>query len=79
MTPGPVVVPPAPGLPPGPAMAPGQRPGRGRANAIAVCNQQQANCANRCNRRTYGQSRNFCNNQCNAQFVNCTTRANTRF
>ena len=44
----------------------------------AYCNQQQVSCANRCNKRTYGQARNLCYNQCNAQYVNCTSRATVR-
>ena len=74
-----------------PGMQPGMQPGYGQqgygqqgrhqnrqAKALMRCNQRQASCAQNCNRRTYGRTRNMCNNQCNAGFVNCTTRANMR-
>jgi hypothetical protein len=74
-----VVQPPAiviqqPGMAP-PPPPPGRSPNR-QYNAVLRCNQRQASCSQNCNRRTYGQARNICNNQCNAAFVNCTTRAN---
>ena len=87
MTP-PVVVSPVPPvvINPGPGGHPPQQPEHGRRghsannqyNAVMRCNQRQASCAQSCNRRTYGQTRNICNTQCNAAFVNCTTRANMR-
>ncbi|MFP5258457.1 MAG: hypothetical protein ACLGQH_05485 [Acidobacteriota bacterium] len=75
----PVVVTPGPGQPqqPYPGYPPqGQHPNR-QAKALMRCNQHQAYCAQNCNRRTYGQARDMCNNQCNAAFVNCTARVNS--
>lgn len=65
---------PPPGGPP-----PGQvQPGRPspKANALLMCNQQQAACTQRCNAMTFGDQRNRCYNGCNAAFVACTNRAN---
>lgn len=75
----PVVAPPGSVIvPPGAVVPKPGRSSRGRAADVARCNQIQANCANRCNHATFGQSRNMCYNQCNTQFVTCTNRANVR-
>lgn len=70
--PGSVIVPPA---------AVVRQPGRSeraRAADVARCNRVQADCFQRCNHATFGQSRNMCYNQCNARFVTCTNRTNVR-
>lgn len=73
----PAVVTPGPGQQqPYPGYPQKQHPNR-QAKALMRCNQHQAYCAQNCNRRTYGQARNMCNNQCNAAFVNCTARVNS--
>ena len=72
----PVVQPPVMVAPPGYGQQ-GRHQNR-QAKALMRCNQRQASCAQNCNYRTYGRTRNMCNNQCNAVFVDCTTRANMR-
>ncbi len=61
--------------PPPPGFRPGAPPSP-RAQALLQCNIQQAQCADNCNYRFFGQQRNLCYNQCNSQFVRCTRRAN---
>lgn len=58
-----------------------RRPGpsaRLRAGALERCNRHQQDCVGRCNKRSFGQSRNLCYTQCKAQFDKCVKNIDER-